>query len=91
MRRGETAWTAGQHDDPRSDVTCEALKLALSVIELYIAWHAGVISAEAAMDGLDRDIGKTITRCAGSTQTSPLEVSSQSSSSGTVVARRLAE
>jgi|SRR5277367_321214 len=91
ITHGEAAWTARQREDPGSDVTCEALKLALSTIQLYIAWHAGIISAEVAMDGLDRDIGRTIARGAGTTQTGSCEVSSRSlSSERAASARRLA-
>src|SRR5277367_3799016 len=85
ITHGEAAWTARQREDPGSDVTCEALKLALSTIQLYIAWHAGVISAEVAMDGLDQDIARMITQGAGTTQTGSCEVSSRSSSSETAV------
>lgn len=49
------------------DVTCEALHLALSALHIDIAWHAGVMSAEAAMEGLHREIGKTVNRCNEST------------------------
>lgn len=45
------------------DVTCEALHLALSALHIDIAWHAGVLSAEAAMDGLHREITRTVHRC----------------------------
>jgi hypothetical protein len=88
ITQGEALWTARQHEDPGSDVTCEALKLALSTIRLYIAWHAGVITAEVAMDGLDRDIGRTINRGLGTTPTGSCEVSNPSPSSETAVSAR---
>ncbi len=49
--------------DPDDEVTCEALHLALSAIHLDIAWHAGVISAEAAMESLHQEIVETVSRC----------------------------
>jgi hypothetical protein len=92
LTQGEKAWPAGQYGDPGSDVTCEALSLALSAIQIYIAWHAGVMSAEAAMDGLDREIVKTTGRWTELTAAGSPGASNRSSSSGTVVgARRLAE
>ncbi len=42
------------------DVTCEALHLALNALHIDMAWHAGVISAEAAMEDLHRAIGRAI-------------------------------
>jgi len=47
-----------------AEVSCEALKVALCAVQMYIAWHAGVISAEIAMGGIDREIGKVASRCA---------------------------
>ena len=55
-------WRTDQYDDPVADVTCEALEIALSAIHLDVAWHAGVISAEAAMEDLNQKIVKTISR-----------------------------
>ena len=64
------AWTmTGQQALPAGDVACEALHLALIALHIDIAWHAGVMSAEAAMEGLHREIGKTINRCDHSTRT----------------------
>jgi hypothetical protein len=51
------------------DVTCEALHLALRALHIDIAWHAGVVSAEAAMEDLHREIAETINRCDESTRT----------------------
>jgi hypothetical protein len=51
------------------DVTCEALHLALNALQIDKAWHAGVISAQAAMEDLHREIGKTINRCDQSART----------------------
>jgi hypothetical protein len=55
------------------DVTCEAIHLALSALHIDIAWHAGLMSAEAAMEGLHGEIGKSIKWCNGSTRTGSLE------------------
>lgn len=55
------------------DVTCEALHLALSALHIDIAWHAGVMNAEAAMERLHREIGKSINWRSGSTRTGSLE------------------
>ena len=62
MTQGAPAWRMDQHDDPVAEVTCEALEIALSTIDLNVAWHAGVISAEAAMEDLNQKIVKTISR-----------------------------
>jgi hypothetical protein len=43
---------------PAGDVTCEALHLALNALHIDMAWHAGVISAEVAMEDLHRAIGR---------------------------------
>jgi hypothetical protein len=53
---------------PSGDVTGEALLLALSVLQIYRAWHAGVMSADAAMECLHREVGKTIDWCKESTR-----------------------
>jgi hypothetical protein len=42
------------------DVTCEALHLALKALHIDLAWHAGVLSAEVAMEDLHRAIGRAI-------------------------------
>jgi hypothetical protein len=52
----------GQRVDPPADVTYEALKLALSAIRIDIAWHAGAISADAAVEHLEREIVRTMSR-----------------------------
>jgi hypothetical protein len=39
-----------------TDVTCRALHLALSAVRLQMAWHAGVISGDAAMEALGREM-----------------------------------
>jgi hypothetical protein len=58
---------------PDTDLTSEALRLALNALHIDIAWHAGMMSAEAAMEGLHREIGKTINRCNESTRTVSLD------------------
>ena len=55
--------TTSRQAAPAGDVTSEALHLALSALRIDMAWHAGVMSAEAAMEGLHRAIGRTINRC----------------------------
>jgi hypothetical protein len=42
-----------------AEVTCEALHLALSAVQIDLAWHAGVTSAEASMEALHRAVGRT--------------------------------
>ena len=54
MMQGTAMSKKRRFGDAASDVTCETLKLALSVIRLNIAWHAGLISAQAAMESVDR-------------------------------------
>jgi hypothetical protein len=43
---------------PGGDVTCEALHLALRALHIDMAWHAGVMSAEVAMEDLHRAIAR---------------------------------
>jgi hypothetical protein len=67
------AGPSGRPGDQAADVVCEALDLAIAVIRLHVAWHAGVISAEVAMEALDRDIARTIhshsqSKCSTSTR-----------------------
>jgi hypothetical protein len=45
---------------PAGDVTCEALHLALNAFQIDLAWHAGAMSAEVAMEDLHRAIGLAI-------------------------------
>jgi hypothetical protein len=47
---------------PAADVSCEALHLALSVVHIDRAWHAGAISAEASMQALHRAVGGAASR-----------------------------
>ena len=44
------------------DVTRQALQLAVSALQIDLAWHAGMVSAEAAMECLHQEIGKTVRR-----------------------------
>ena len=62
------------------DVTCEALHLALSALHIDIAWHTGAISAEAAMEGLHREVGKTINRYNESTRMGSLDAADRTQS-----------
>lgn len=55
------------------DITREALHLALSALQIDLAWHAGVTSAEAAMECLHHEIGETVRRRNESTRTSSAE------------------
>jgi hypothetical protein len=57
-----------QQSVPAGDVTCEALHLALSAIHIDMAWHAGVMSAEASMEALHREVGRTTSRYNRSTR-----------------------
>jgi hypothetical protein len=62
VTQGATMPTTRRQGVPAADVTCEALLLALSAIHIDMAWHAGVISAEASMEALDREVGRTTSR-----------------------------
>lgn len=75
MMQGTAMSKTVRHGDAAAEVTCEALELALSVIHLEIAWHAGVISSEAAMESLYRQIGMTIGRFTRSPRTRSPEAS----------------
>jgi hypothetical protein len=44
------------------DVTRQALHLALSALQIDVAWHAGTVSAEVAMECLHHEIGETVRR-----------------------------
>jgi hypothetical protein len=48
---------------PAGDVTCEALHLALSALHIDMAWHAGVMSAEVAMEDLHRAVARASRSC----------------------------
>jgi hypothetical protein len=50
------------------DVTRQALHLALSALQIDLAWHSGMVSAEAAMECLHHEIGETVRRCSESTR-----------------------
>jgi hypothetical protein len=63
MAQGAATLATDRDGDTASNVICEALGLALSAIRLDVAWHAGTISAEAAMEGLNREIVSTISSC----------------------------
>jgi hypothetical protein len=68
-------WTmTSQQALPAGDVACEGLHLALIALHIDIAWHAGVISTETAMEGLHREIGRTINLCDQSARTGSLEL-----------------
>jgi hypothetical protein len=89
MMQGTAMSKKRRFGDVASDVTCETLKLALSVIRLDIAWHAGLISAESAMESVDREIGMTIGRCTLSPQSSSTEASNRPSFEGIAALRRM--
>jgi hypothetical protein len=42
-----------------SYVSCRALHVALSAVQLYIAWHSGVITGNAAMATLGQEFNRT--------------------------------
>jgi hypothetical protein len=44
------------------NVTRQALHLALSALQIDLAWHAGVVSAEAAMECLHHEVGEIVKR-----------------------------
>jgi hypothetical protein len=73
VTQGATMPTTRQQGVPAGDVTREALHLALSAIHIDMAWHAGVISAEASMEALDREVGRTTSRYNRSTRASAPE------------------
>ena len=50
------------------DVTGQALHLALNALQIDLAWHAGMVSGEAAMERLHHEIGETVKRCNESTR-----------------------
>jgi len=54
--------TTSRQAAPAGDVTSEALHLALSALRIDMAWHAGVMSAEASIEALDREVGRTTSR-----------------------------
>jgi hypothetical protein len=60
MTKRVAAQTTNLPAVPAGDVTCEALHLALKTLHIDIAWHAGVMSAEMAMEDLHRAIGEAI-------------------------------
>ena len=55
LMTGTQAFSAG-------DVTRQAVLLALSALRIDLAWHAGMVSAEAAMECLHHEIGDTVSR-----------------------------
>jgi hypothetical protein len=44
------------------DVTRQALHLALSALQIDLAWHAGTVSAEGAMECLHHEIREAVRR-----------------------------
>lgn len=72
--------TTREQGDSVGDVTCEALQLALTALHIDMAWHAGVMSAEASMEALDREVGRTIGQHNRSTRPSAPEVVSRAPS-----------
>lgn len=62
ITQSPVATRSGLIDDRAEVVTCQALRLALSAIRLHLAWHSGAMSAQAAMESLDREIAGRISR-----------------------------
>ena len=60
MRQRVAERTTNLRIVPAGNVTCEALHLALNALHVDRAWHAGVMSAEVAMEDLHRAIGRAI-------------------------------
>ncbi len=54
--RGAEVPMTRRQGDSAAGVICEALHLALSAIHIDLAWHAGVVSAEASMEALHRAV-----------------------------------
>jgi hypothetical protein len=48
---------ARRRGDSAAEVTCKALHLALRAVHIDLAWHAGMVSAEASMEALHRAVG----------------------------------
>jgi len=40
------------------NAVCDALQLSLFVLRLHLQWHAGVLSANDAMNALDKAVGR---------------------------------
>src|SRR5580693_277978 len=55
LMTGTQAFSAG-------DVTRQAVLLALSALRIDLAWHAGMVGADAAMECLHHEIGETVRR-----------------------------
>jgi hypothetical protein len=77
-----------QTADSDDEVVCEAMHLALSAIHLDIAWHTGVISIEAAMESLHKEIVEAVSRCTWSNRTSGPEMSSRSPTPAAAMRRK---
>jgi hypothetical protein len=60
------------HAFSAGDVTRQAVLLALSALRIDLAWHAGMVGAEAAMECLHHEIGETVRR---SNESIPAELS----------------
>ena len=88
MARSAQTPTTSQHADPDEDLICEALHLAASAIHLDIAWHAGVISVEAAMEGLHKEIVEAVHWCTRSALSRGFEISSRSPMQATALKRK---
>jgi hypothetical protein len=65
LMTGIQAFSAG-------DVTRQAVLLALSALRIDLAWHAGMVGADAAMECLHHEIGETVRR---SNESKPAELS----------------
>ena len=55
LMTGTQAFSAG-------DVTRQAVLLALSALRIDLAWHAGMVGADAAMECLHHEIRDTVSR-----------------------------
>ena len=82
MTQGVAMPTAHDQMVPTGDVTCEALHLALAALHIDVAWHAGVMSAEASMEALDREVGRTTSRYNRSIQAGEPEAAGRAPSLG---------
>jgi hypothetical protein len=68
MMSGEATPMTSIQASSVGDLTCQALHLALSALQIDIAWHAGMASAEEAMERLHHEVGETVKRHSESTR-----------------------
>jgi hypothetical protein len=62
MTAAGTSLMTGTQAHSAGDVTGRALQLAMSALRIDLAWHAGMVSAEAAMECLHHEIAESVSR-----------------------------